>query len=484
MISCIRKTAQTQLPRFIWTRRTFSSKNDQANPVRGMKDRFGEENLRFQWITGKGAKLAGLYGFEQITTPILEYAQVFERTLGEDSDVVGKELYSFEDKGGSRLTMRPENTAPVVRALISHKKYNDLPQKYFYYGPMFRHERPQKGRLRQFEQFGIELYGQGHPTSDVEVIELAASFLKSIGLNNVTLEINSLGDEASRQRYKESLRAYLKHHVDKLSPDSINRLNTNPLRILDSKSPQDVEILQNGPILSDYLTDQARDRFQFITNSLSHLDIAFNINQKLVRGLDYYQDTVFEFTMASPLLGAQQATVLAGGRYDGLVEKMGGPKGIASIGWAAGLERLALLVEAQEPANKPWRVRPVAVIPVPDTPSVTQGGLLSSTSKSSTGGDDRDDGSSQVLHTTVAMARQLRAAGIATELMHLTNSTSNKSQLPKQLIKAVKMGASHAILVGSGELAKGVVTMKDLDKAEQVQCSLEQAIAAILSAKN
>ncbi|KAF9160772.1 hypothetical protein DFQ26_005185 [Actinomortierella ambigua] len=501
MIISIRRTAQTQFTRALGARRAFSSKNEKTNPVRGMKDRFGEENRRFQQIAETGAKLASLYGFEHITTPILEYAQVFERTLGDDSDVVGKELYSFEDKGGSRLTMRPENTASVVRALISHQRYNELPQKYYYYGPMFRHERPQKGRLRQFEQFGVEMYGLKHPTADVEIIDLAATFLKNIGLDSVTLEINSLGDEASRQKYKEALRSYLKHHVEKLSADSVNRLSTNPLRILDSKSPQDQALLQQGPILSDYLSDDARARFRFITESLSHLDLPFHINQKLVRGLDYYQDTVFEFTLPnSPLLGAQQATVLAGGRYDGLVQKMGGPADIASIGWAAGIERLALLVEANEQQHPAHRVRPVALIPVPDIPSVTRGGLILASSVTTTNGNDNNNpshnetnatttttnervGSGQVLCTATAIARQLRAAGLVTELVHLTHATSNKSQLPKQLARAAKMGASHAILVGSGELAKGVVTLKDLDRAEQKECTLEQAIGIISSAQ-
>ncbi|KAF9973295.1 hypothetical protein BGZ73_003466 [Actinomortierella ambigua] len=484
MITTIRRTVQAQLTRAVITKRAFSSKNEKSNPVRGMKDRFGEENRRFQEITGTGAKLAALYGFEHITTPILEYSQVFERTLGDDSDVVGKELYSFEDKGGSRLTMRPENTASVVRAFISHQKYNELPQKYFYYGPMFRHERPQKGRLRQFDQFGVEMYGLKHPTSDVEIIDLAATFLKNIGLESVTLEINSLGDEASRQNYKEALRSYLKHHVDKLSPDSVNRLSTNPLRILDSKSPEDQAIIKQGPILSDYLSDEARARFRFITDSLSHLTIPFHTNQNLVRGLDYYQDTVFEFTLPSnPLLGAQQATVLAGGRYDGLVQKMGGPADIASIGWAAGLERLALLVEDNERHKPRRRVRPVALIPVPNTPSVTQGGLLLNSGKIDSDTNGGGDGSGQVLCSATAMARELRAAGLVTELMHLTHATSNKSQLPKQLARAAKMGASHAILIGSGELAKGVVTLKDLDKAEQRECTLEQAIGIISSAQ-
>ncbi|KAF9436478.1 hypothetical protein BGZ76_003805 [Entomortierella beljakovae] len=419
-----------------------------------MKDRFGDENKRFQWITQKGAKLAGLYGFEQISTPILEYSQVFERTLGEDSDVVGKELFSFESRRGNRLTMRPEGTASVTRALISQKQYVDLPQKYYYCGPMFRHERPQKGRLRQFEQFGVEFYGERHPSADVETIELAAKFLGNLGLNSVTLEINSLGDNASRLNYKVALKDYLSKHQDKLSEDSVRRLSSNPLRILDSKSPQDIEILENCPSLLDYLNQSSRQRFDFVTGTLSQLKIPFSINPRLVRGLDYYQDTVFEFKVSNPLLGAQQGTVLAGGRYDGLVEKMGGPQGIPSIGWAAGMERLSLLIDDTAiPANN----RIVAVIPVPDREVSSESDAVSSSS---------------ILHGhAMEVATNLRGQGIQVELMHLPGS---KSQLPKQLIKAIKRNASHAVLIGTDELSKGMVVLKDLEKAEQKHCRVDE----------
>ncbi|KAH7050412.1 histidyl-tRNA synthetase [Linnemannia elongata] len=456
--------------------RCFSSKanNEQTNPVRGMKDRFGDENRRFQWINDKGAKIASLYGFDQVTTPILEYSQVFERTLGDSSDVVGKELYSFEDKGGSRLTMRPEGTAGITRALISQKLYNDLPQKFYYSGPMFRHERPQKGRLRQFEQFGIEVYGQSHASSDVETIELASVFLKSLGLNSASLEINTLGDNASRHSYKAALTEYLSKFTEKLSEDSVNRLSTNPLRILDSKSPQDMAILENSPVLSDYLSDASKERFAFITRTLEHMEIPFTINPRLVRGLDYYQDTVFEFKVTSPLLGAQQGTVLAGGRYDGLVEKMGGPVGLSSIGWAAGLERLSLLVED----NKiPLSVRPIAIIPVPDR---NGGGGSDFSAESKV---DKNTPSVMALHShAMSVSAALREKGLRVEFMHLTGSSSSKSQLPKQLARASKMNASHAVLIGTDEMQKGIVTLKDLDKAEQQRCTFDE-LARALSAQ-
>ncbi|KAF8929394.1 histidyl-tRNA synthetase [Dissophora ornata] len=441
--------------------RCLSSKanNEPAQAVKGMKDRFGDENRRFQWITEKGVRLANLYGFEQITTPILEYSKVFERTLGEDSDVVGKELYKFVDKGEDQLTMRPEGTAGITRALISQRLHHSLPQKYYYYGPMFRRERQQKGRLRQFEQFGVELYGQSHASSDVEVIELASAFLRSLGLKNVTLEINSLGDNDSRTKYREALRDYLFNHKEGLSEDSVNRLSKNPLRILDSKAPQDIKILGNCPILSDYLSASSQQRFSFITETLSHLDIPFTVNPKLVRGLDYYQETVFEFKVSSPELGPQQGTVLAGGRYDGLVEKMGGIAGVPSIGWAAGLERLSLLLKDEDIPSKP---RPVVVIPVPgpkDYPA------------------DKSHPSPSELHShAMGICTALRQEGIRVEFLHLTGT---KYQTPRQLARANELNASHAILIGSDEMSKGVVTLKT--KSEQRQCRVDELIEELQS---
>ncbi|KAG0239813.1 hypothetical protein BGX31_002473 [Mortierella sp. GBA43] len=429
-----------------------------------MKDRLGEENRRFRWIVGQGTKVATLYGFEQISTPILESSQVFERTLGEDSDVVGKELYTFVDKGNNKLTMRPEGTAGITRAFISQKLYSNLPQKYYYHGPMFRRERPQKGRLRQFEQLGIEIFGQSHPSSDVEVIELASVFLGKLGLKSVSLEINSLGDAVARQSYREALKSYLSQYSERLSPDSVRRLSTNPLRILDSKEPQDIEILENSPILSEYLNESSRQRFAFIKGSLSSLDIPFTVNERLVRGLDYYQDTVFEFKATSSELGAQQGTVLAGGRYDGLVEKMGGPSGVASIGWAAGLERLSLLVDDRD---IPPRKRPVAVIPVPDVDPHAAAGPSPSTA---------------AIHShAMSISSTLRRHGIRVEFMHLTGGANTKSMMKKRLSKASELDASHAVLVGSTEMQGGVVALKDLDRAEQRHCRIEDLLDELLS---
>ncbi|KAF9991861.1 hypothetical protein BGZ79_003892 [Entomortierella chlamydospora] len=367
--------------------------------------------------------------------------------------------------------MRPEGTAGITRALISQKQYIELPKKYYYYGPMFRHERPQKGRLRQFEQFGVEFYGESHPSSDVETIELASKFLNGLGLESVSLEINSLGDSVSRQNYKVALKDYLSEYKDGLSEDSINRLSTNPLRILDSKSPQDIQILENCPSLLDYLSESSRERFSFVAETLAYLKIPFTVNPRLVRGLDYYQDTVFEFkASSSPLLGSQQGTVLAGGRYDGLVEKMGGPSGIPSIGWAAGLERLSLLVNDQV---IPVKKRVVAVIPVPDReapPSRTASTAIGA----SDGSTEALVPSSMQLHShAMNISSLLREQGINAEFMHLPGT---KSQLGKQLIKATKRNASYAVLVGTNELSKGTVVLKDLEKAEQKHCRVDELV--------
>ncbi|KAG0369420.1 hypothetical protein BGZ54_010006 [Gamsiella multidivaricata] len=431
-----------------------------------MKDRFGDDIRRFQWINEKGARLASLYGFDQITTPILEHSNVFERTLGEDSDVVGKELYTFVDKGGDSLTLRPEGTAGITRSLISNNLCQELPRRFYYFGPMFRHERPQKGRLRQFEQFGVEVYGESHPASDVETIELASTFLKSLGLESAALEINSLGDDASRQNYRNALRDYLTTYSSGLSQDSLRRLSINPLRILDSKEPQDIAILGNCPVLSDYLSEFSRQRFAFITEALSSMNIPFTVNPRLVRGLDYYQDTVFEFKVSSTVLGTQQGTVLAGGRYDGLVEKMGGPSGVSSIGWAAGLERLSMLLNEHD---VPSLARPVAVIGVadPETASADNAVALSTT----------------LYSHVMAISSSMRQQGIRVEVMYPTSTAGSKNQLKKQLSKATKINASHAVMVGSDEIKMGTswVRCKDLDTAEQKLCLIDNVIEDLQS---
>lgn len=308
--------------------------------VRGTRDLTGDEIRSFLKIIEIARSTGALYGFEEMETPIFESTEVFKRTLGDASDIVTKEMYTFTDKGGDSLTLRPEGTASIARAVISQSLFRELPLKYFYQGPMFRHERPQKGRYRQFYQMGAELLGVTSPVADAEVIGLAWNILKQLGLEkNIILEINSLGDTESRQAYRSALAGYFKKHSAELSEESKTRVEKNPLRILDSKSEQDKALVEKAPKMMEFLNETSKKFFDDLQGFLKALQIPFVINEKLVRGLDYYCHTVFEFTTKD--LGAQNA-VLSGGRYDGLIEMMGGPA-TAGVGWAAGVDRLSLL---------------------------------------------------------------------------------------------------------------------------------------------
>jgi histidyl-tRNA synthetase len=313
--------------------------------VRGTQDIFPSENLSFRKVEATARELSKIYGFGEIQTPILEFTEVFLRTLGETSDVVQKETYSFLDRGSESLTLRPEGTAGIARAFISEGLSQNLPLKFFYSGPMFRHERPQKGRYRQFHQIGVEYLGPSTPQADVEILSLAWQLLSTLDLApELCLEINTLGDTESRNRYKESLvEYYLKYEKD-LSPDSQMRLKKNPLRILDSKNEGDKIINSTAPEYDKHLNDLSKSFFGSVLEGLALQNIPVKINPKLVRGLDYYCHTVFEFL--TDKLGSQ-GTVLAGGRYDGLIELMGGPP-TPGVGWAAGIERLAELTSTPQ----------------------------------------------------------------------------------------------------------------------------------------
>jgi histidyl-tRNA synthetase len=324
-------------------------------PVRGTKDLYGEDIKLFNHII-QTAKFAALtYGFGEIATPIFEFSEVFERNLGEASDIISKEVYKFPDRGDNFLTLRPEFTAGVVRAFISNGELQQiLPQKFFSCGPLFRYERPQKGRQRQFHQINFELIGADSFFSDVEVILLASRILKDLGvLTKTELQINSLGCEASRANYQKALIAYFTEFKDSLSEDSKIRLEKNPLRILDSKDPKDQELVANAPVINEFYEAAAKENLENILKTLNNFGIKYKFNPRLVRGLDYYTSTVFEFVSCD--LGAQD-TVLAGGRYDKLIAKMGGPE-VPAIGFAAGVERLMLMSEFTSKA-----IRPVSVI--------------------------------------------------------------------------------------------------------------------------
>ena len=314
--------------------------------VRGTYDLYGEAKRKMKKVTSVGSEVVEKYGFEEIETPIFEFTEVFSRNLGETSDVVTKEMYCFEDRGGESLTLRPEGTAGVVRSFVSEGMQQNLPVKLYYSGPMFRYERPQKGRQRQFTQFGCELLGVETPQADIEVIAMAYEFLEKLGLTgSVTVEINSLGDRESRDAYREKLVAYLKSRYDELSEDSKTRLERNPLRVLDSKEECDKAVVEDAPLYKDSLNEASSAFFNAVLKGLDNLGIKYKVNDRLVRGLDYYSHTVFE--LVTDKLGSQ-GTVLAGGRYDGLLAKEG-IEGQAA-GFALNLKELAAHCASPAPA--------------------------------------------------------------------------------------------------------------------------------------
>jgi len=409
---------------------------EKLQSVRGTYDLYGLQKRKANKVIELAAQTVIKYGFEQIETPIFEFTEVFARNLGDTSDIVTKEMYTFQDRGGESLTLRPEGTAGVVRAFISQGMQQNLPVKLFYHGPMFRYERPQKGRQRQFTQFGVEMLGVNTPQADIEIIAMAYDFLKHLGLEkDVILEINSLGDKESRDTYRTKLVAYLKNHLGELSQDSIERLDKNPLRVLDSKEECDKRVVEDAPLYADSLNDESKAFFDEVLKGLDLLNIPYIVNNKLVRGLDYYSHTVFEFVTTK--LGAQ-GTVLAGGRYDGLVGEMGGGD-IAGIGWACGVERLSLLFDGD--VSLP---RPIAVIEV---------------------GED-------VHEKALQIAYDLRNAGFCVEHAYSGN-------LKKRMAKANKANAYLAVILGSDELASGNATLKNLDTGDQREVKLEHLLEEV-----
>lgn len=393
-------------------------------PVRGTHDHLPEEARRIRHVIETGRGIAERYGYEEVSTPIFEFSDVFSRTLGETSDIVTKEMYTFEDKGGDMITLRPEGTAGIARALISGGLSQHLPLKYFYAGPMFRYERPQKGRLRQFHQIGAELLGVAEPIGDVEVIALGAAVLDALGVRaDTTLELNTLGNTASRAAFRDRLVEYFSDHRDALSDDSRDRLDRNPLRILDSKNPADRALIADAPEFDDSLDAESTEFFAEVCAGLDALGIAYSRNTRLVRGLDYYCHTAFEFTTEA--LGAQGA-VLAGGRYDGLVEQMGGPA-TAGVGWASGIERLSMLI-----GDAPARARPIAVIPI---------------------GEEAEA-------LGLKLTDELRRAGHRIELGY-------RGKIKQRMKRANAIDARAAVLIGDEELASQSATLRDLDTGEQ-----------------
>lgn len=320
-------------------------------PVRGTKDILSDDYRIHQHIINVAGKVGELYGFEGFSTPVFEFTEVFKRTLGDTSDVVNKEMYTFEDKGGESITLRPEFTAGIARAVISNGLQQSLPLKLFSHGPLFRYERPQKGRQRQFHQINFEWLGDAGALADAEIISLASEILKKTGVKNYTLEINTLGDSESRANYRAMLQSYFAKHKEQLSADSKERIEKgNPLRVLDSKDEEDKKITKDAPKVIESLNQKSKELFDSVLSGLDSMGISYNINPHIVRGLDYYNDVVFEFVSHADEAGAQN-TILAGGRYDNLIFNMGGPK-VPAVGFAAGIERLALLSDVKPENNK------------------------------------------------------------------------------------------------------------------------------------
>ncbi|KQM71504.1 histidine--tRNA ligase [Sphingomonas sp. Leaf20] len=404
--------------------------------VRGTQDIFGDEQRRFAHVLATFERVRALYCFQRIDIPVFESTAVFARSLGETTDVVSKEMYSFEDRGGDSLTLRPEFTAGIARAYLTEGWQQFAPLKITTSGPVFRYERPQKGRFRQFHQIDAEVIGAAEPAADVELLVLADQLLRELGIaEGVTLQLNTLGDVATREAWRAALVAHFEAHRGDLSEDSLTRLEKNPMRILDSKDPKDRPIADSAPDIDAYLTPEARAFFDAVTAGLDAAGVAWERNARLVRGLDYYRHTAFEFV--TDRLGSQ-GTVLAGGRYDGLIGSLGGPE-TAGVGWAAGVERLAMLLD--EPAAA---AIDAVVVPMGAAAEARATGIVA----------------------------DLRRAGVAVEMAY-------KGKMKARMAKADALGARFAIILGDDELAKGVAAVKTLGAGTQVEVAFADLAEAL-----
>lgn len=401
---------------------------------RGTSDLLPQDMAGHRHVIDTAKTISLRFGFEEMATPIFEFTEVFARPLGETSDVVSKETYSFTDRGGEALTLRPEGTAGVVRALISAGLTQTLPQKFFYAGPMFRYERPQKGRMRQFHQIGVELLGVPSAVGDAEVITMGHMILSGLGVaDKCVLNINTLGDMESRLAYRQALVDYLSAFRGQLSEDSQRRLDLNPLRILDSKDEGDIALLGDAPRLDSYLNAASQAHFDAVRGYLDAAEIPATINPRLVRGLDYYGHTTFEFI--TDALGAQ-GTVMAGGRYDGLAAMLGGGD-VSGVGWAAGIERLAMLAD----------------VPAPPAVDVMMIGMS-------------DDHMARLFPLSVS----LRQAGLRVE-------TGYAPHLGKQMKRADRIKARQVVILGDDEAARGVAILRSMADGEQTEVALTDMVA-------
>jgi len=413
--------------------------NTTPQAIRGTQDIFGPQAEAFARVVDTFERVRRLYRFRRVEMPVFEKTTVFSRSLGETTDVVSKEMYSFEDRGGESLTLRPEFTAGIARAYLTDGWQQYAPLKVATHGPLFRYERPQKGRYRQFHQIDAEVIGAGEPSADVELLVMADHLLRELGIaEGVTLQLNTLGDAESRDAWRAALVEYFRAHAAELSEDSQDRLERNPLRILDSKDPRDRPFADAAPRIDDYLSPQAQDFFGAVTQGLEAASMAYTRAPALVRGLDYYRHTAFEFVTTR--LGAQ-GTVLGGGRYDGLMEALGG-QATPAVGWAAGIERLAMLVADAGEVTEPKA--DVAIVPL---------GPAAETA-------------------CLGLAATLRRSGLAVDMGYRGN-------MKKRMSRANDSGARFALIIGDEELAAGEAMVKDLVSGEQERLALHAIPARI-----
>jgi len=412
------------------------SRIETPRAVRGTQDMLGEQAARFHKVIGIFEEVRRLYGFGRVEVPVFEATAVFARSLGETTDVVSKEMYTFEDRGGDSLTLRPEFTAGIARAYLTEGWQQHAPLKAATHGPLFRYERPQKGRFRQFHQLDAEIIGAAEPAADVELLVFADQLLRELGVaDGVTLTLNTLGDSETREAWRQALIRHFDEARDALSPESLERLERNPLRILDSKDPRDRPVAEAAPEIDAHMSAEAGAFFEKVTKGLDAAGVKWTRNARLVRGLDYYRHTAFEFV--TDRLGSQ-GTVLGGGRYDGLIEALGGPH-TPAVGWAAGIERLAMLIDA--PAAESVRV---ALVPLGEAAEAAAIGLLAT----------------------------LRGAGISADMAY-------KGNMKRRMQKADAWGARFAVILGDEELGRGVVAVKDLAAGTQAEVALDRLIAAV-----
>lgn len=409
------------------------------NAPRGTNDILPPLSLKWQYIEEKARDLMARYNYQEIRTPIFEYTELFQRGIGETTDVVEKEMYTFTDKSGRSITLRPEGTAGIVRAYLENKLYGQMqPLKLYYIGPMFRYERPQAGRFRQFHQFGVEVFGSNDPALDAEVIVLGVNYLKELGLENLDIYINSIGCPNCRKEYFKDLQEYFNQYRQELCEDCQSRIDRNPMRVLDCKVDNSKEIISNAPSILDYLCADCQEHFARVKDYLSVLGLDYTIDARMVRGLDYYTNTVFEIKYSG--LGAQD-TILAGGRYNGLAEEIGG-KSIPGIGFAAGMERLLLTLEKEKV----------------DLPESSELDIYLVT----IGEEARKE--------AIKLLYQLRNKGYRVETDYLERG------MKSQLKAADRLMVKYAIILGDDELAQGKAIIKNMQTGEQEEIALEKIL--------